>query len=888
MSIINNVLSKVLGSHNDRLIKKYNGQVSKINSLEEKMQAMSDDELVLMTETLKVRLKNKETEEGILAESFAVVREASKRVLGLRHYDVQLIGGMVLNEGSISEMGTGEGKTLVATLPAYLNSLAGKGVHIVTVNDYLAKRDSEWMGEVFSFLGLSVGVVVSGMSSAEKQEAYSCDITYATNNELGFDYLRDNMAFSQEQKTQKTLAFAIIDEVDSILIDEARTPLVISGPTGDHAEVYNAIDKMIPSFTLQTEVGEGKEVEVLVPGDYTLDEKHKQVFLSDDGHIKAEEMLIEAGALAPESSLYDASNIILMQHLLSGLRAHILFKKNVDYLVKDDEVVIVDEFTGRTMEGRRWSEGLHQAIEAKEGVSIKKENQTLASITYQNYFRLYEKLSGMTGTAETEASELQDIYGLEVVVVPPNTLSSRIDHSDLIFGTMSEKLNAVMEDIQGCQKTLQPVLVGTNSIESSESVSTMLTKNKIKHEVLNAKQHQREAEIIANAGAPGAVTISTNMAGRGTDIVLGGRPIDGASETEKEAWKLKHKRVIDSGGLHIIGTERNESRRVDNQLRGRAGRQGDIGSTRFYLSLEDSLMKIFASEKTASMMKKLGMKEGEALEHSWLNKTIANAQKKVEGMHYDARKHLLEYDDVANDQRKVVYELRDELMGTEDVKDRYEIIRNGVISDLFSEYISLKVPEEDWDVEGLQNELIGSYGTNIPVQKSIDEGLELDEILEITQQGFSTSHDFKEKTLGSETMRTFEKAVMLRALDHHWKDHLAIMDQLRQSVNLRGYGQKNPVQEFKRESFSMFTTLLETINIEIVRALCSVNLEQVKTQSEVKPEVLTNKEKPTSVQKRAPAARKALSTGQPAKNLKVGRNDPCPCGSGKKYKQCHG
>ena len=888
MSIINNVLSKVLGSHNDRLIKKYNGQVSKINSLEEKMRSMSDDELILMTAALKERLNNKETEESILAESFAVVREASQRVLGLRHYDVQLIGGMVLNEGSIAEMGTGEGKTLVATLPAYLNALDDKGVHIVTVNDYLAKRDAEWMGKVFSFLGLSVGTVVSGMSGEEKQKAYACDITYATNNELGFDYLRDNMAFSQDQKTQKKLAFAIIDEVDSILIDEARTPLVISGPTGDHAEVYSSINKMIPSFTLQTEVGEGKEVEVLVAGDYTLDEKHKQVFLSDDGHIKAEEMLIEAGAIPPESSLYDASNIILMQHLLSGLRAHVLFKKNVDYLVKDDEVVIVDEFTGRTMEGRRWSEGLHQAIEAKEGVSIKKENQTLASITYQNYFRLYNKLSGMTGTAETEASELQSIYGLEVVVVPPNTKSSRVDHSDLIYGTMNEKLDAVMKDIQECQQTMQPVLVGTNSIESSESVSELLTKNKIKHEVLNAKQHQREAEIIANAGAPGAVTISTNMAGRGTDIVLGGRPVEGASEAEKESWRLKHKSVIDSGGLHIVGTERNESRRVDNQLRGRSGRQGDIGSTRFYLSLEDSLMKIFASEKTASMMKKLGMKEGEALEHSWLNKTIANAQKKVEGMHYDARKHLLEYDDVANDQRKVVYQLRDELMGTEDVKDRYEIIRNGVVSDLFSEYISTKVPEEDWDVEGLQSALIGSYGTNIPIQKSIDEGLEVDEILKITQQGFSTSHDFKEKTLGAETMRTFEKAVMLRALDHHWKDHLAVMDQLRQSVNLRGYGQKNPVQEFKRESFSMFTVLLETINIEIVQALCSVSLEQSIKQPEANPEVLTKKEKSSSVQKRIPAARRSISTGQPAKNLKVGRNDPCPCGSGKKYKQCHG
>jgi len=887
MSIINNVLSKVLGSHNDRLIKKYNGQVSKINSLEEKMRSMSDDELVSMTAELKERLSNKESEESILAESFAVVREASQRALGLRHYDVQLIGGMVLNEGSIAEMGTGEGKTLVATLPAYLNALAGKGVHIVTVNDYLAKRDSEWMGKVFSFLGLSVGTVFSGMSGDEKQKAYSCDITYATNNELGFDYLRDNMAFSQEQKTQKALAFAIIDEVDSILIDEARTPLVISGPTGDHAEVYIAIDKMIPSFTLQTEVGEGKEVEVVIAGDYTLDEKHKQVFLTDDGHIKAEDMLIEAGALPPESSLYDSSNIILMQHLLSGLRAHILFKKNVDYLVKDDEVVIVDEFTGRTMEGRRWSEGLHQAIEAKENVSIKKENQTLASITYQNYFRLYEKLSGMTGTAETEASELQTIYGLEVVVVPPNTISSRVDHSDLIYGTMNEKLDAVMKDIQVCQKIMQPVLVGTNSIESSESVSALLTKNKIKHEVLNAKQHQREAEIIANAGAPGAVTISTNMAGRGTDIVLGGRPLEGSSEAEKELWKAKHQSVIDSGGLHIIGTERNESRRVDNQLRGRSGRQGDIGSTRFYLSLEDSLMKIFASEKTASMMKKLGMKEGEALEHSWLNKTIANAQKKVEGMHYDARKHLLEYDDVANDQRKVVYQLRDELMGTEDVKERYETIRDGVISDLFFEYISPKVLEADWDPEGLEKALSLDYASDIPIQKSIDAGLDTDQLLNMLLKGFSVAHATKEAAVGSETMRTFEKAVMLRALDQHWKDHLAVMDQLRQSVNLRGYGQKNPVQEYKRESFSMFTVLLDTINIEMVRALCSLSIESANAAIAKESNDLRNQEKEISSKPKNSIAQRPKIIRQPSK-LKVGRNDPCPCGSGKKYKQCHG
>ena len=888
MSIINNVLSKVLGSHNDRLIKKYNSQVNKINSLEEHMKSLSDSDLSSMTDKLKERLKENESVESVLPEAFAVVREASQRTLGLRHYDVQLIGGMVLDEGSISEMGTGEGKTLVATLPAYLNAITGKKVHIVTVNDYLASRDAEWMGKVFSFLGLSVGTSISGMSGEEKQKAYSCDITYATNNELGFDYLRDNMAFSQEQKMQKELSFAIIDEVDSILIDEARTPLVISGPTGDHAQVYKAINKMIPSFTLQTEKGEGKEVEIILPGDYTLDEKHKQVFLSDDGHIKAEDMLIEAGALKEGSSLYDASNIMLLQHLISGLRAHVLFQKNVDYIVQNDDVVIVDEFTGRTMEGRRWSEGLHQAIEAKENVSIKQENQTLASITYQNYFRLYEKLAGMTGTAETEASELQDIYGLEVVVVPPNTKSTRVDHSDLIYGTMDEKLDAAIKDIQDCQKRQQPVLVGTNSIESSESVSALLKKHKINHEVLNAKQHEREAEIIANAGAPGAVTISTNMAGRGTDIVLGGRLPEGANDADRQAWKKRHNAVIDSGGLHIVGTERNESRRVDNQLRGRAGRQGDIGSTRFYLSLEDNLMKIFASEKTAAMMKKLGMKEGEALEHSWLNKTIANAQKKVEGMHYDARKHLLEYDDVANDQRKVVYELRDELMGTEDVKVRYEIIRDGVISDLFADHISPKALEEDWDIKGLQDILLRSYGTDIPLQGMVDQGMEVQKILEVIQNGFSVSHKVKEDRLGIEPMRTFEKAVMLRALDHHWKEHLAVMDQLRQSVNLRGYGQKNPVQEFKRESFSMFTELLDTINIEIVQALCSVNLEQVSTQQEKILEEQAQEEKPRQPQRAAPPKRRMASSKQPIKNLKVGRNDPCPCGSGKKYKQCHG
>ena len=888
MSIINNVLSKVLGSNNERLIKKYTGLVARTSSFESQMQSLSDQDLADKTNQFRERLNSKETLDDILPEAFAVVREASQRSLGLRHYDVQLIGGMVLNEGSISEMGTGEGKTLVATLPAYLNALDGKGVHIVTVNDYLAKRDAEWMGKVFSFLGLQVGTAISGMSSEEKKAAYACDITYATNNELGFDYLRDNMAFSQEQKTQKALNYAIIDEVDSILIDEARTPLVISGPTDDHAEVYRAIDKMIPKFTLQTETGEGKEVVVIEPGDYTVDEKHKQVYLSDDGHVKAEDMLIEAGALAEGSSLYDAGNIILMQHLISGLRAHILFQKNVDYLVKDDEVVIVDEFTGRTMEGRRWSEGLHQAIEAKENVSIKKENQTLAAITYQNYFRLYEKLAGMTGTAETEASELHDIYGLEVVVVPPNTKSFRIDNSDLIYGTMGEKLDAVVIDIEECQKKQQPVLVGTSSIESSEGVSDLLKKHNIKHEVLNAKQHQREAEIIANAGAPGAVTISTNMAGRGTDIVLGGRLPEEATESEKNTWKEKHESVISSGGLHIIGTERNESRRVDNQLRGRSGRQGDIGSTRFYLSLEDSLMKIFASEKTASMMKKLGMKEGEALEHSWLNKTIANAQKKVEGMHYDARKHLLEYDDVANDQRKVVYQLRDGLMGTEDVKDRYEIIRDSVISDLFFEHISPKVLEEDWDIEGLHSALILDYGADIPIQQRLDDGLDVDELLKIVLEGLALAHEAKENTIGSETMRVFEKAVMLRALDHHWKEHLSVMDHLRQSVNLRGYGQKNPVQEFKRESFSMFTLLLEIINIEMVKALCSVDVGQKNNNPEETPRAENPQSNSVAIQNKRPVVQRSTATRRPAKPKKVGRNDPCPCGSGKKYKRCHG
>jgi len=799
---------------------------------------------------------------------------------------------MVLNDGNIAEMGTGEGKTLVATLPAYLNALSGSGVHVVTVNDYLAARDAQWMGKVFNFLDLSVGIVTSSMPPEDKKVAYACDIVYATNNELGFDYLRDNMAFTTEQKVQRDLNFAIIDEVDSILIDEARTPLIISGPADDYSAVYQAINKMIPSFNKQTESGEGKEVVIKEAGDYTVDEKHKQVFLTDDGHAKAEEMLINAGALPEGASLYDASNILLMQHISSALRAHVLFQKDVDYIVQEDEVVIVDEFTGRTMPGRRWSEGLHQAIEAKEGVSIKKENQTLASITFQNYFRLYNKLSGMTGTADTEAVEFQDIYALETVVVPPNQPSTRNDMSDQIYLTLEEKLEAIALDVESCQKSGQPVLVGTSSIENSEAISALLEQRKIKHEVLNAKQHEREAQIIANAGSIGAVTIATNMAGRGTDIVLGGKLVEDANDTQKADWAKQHEAVIQAGGLHIVGTERNESRRVDNQLRGRSGRQGDIGSTRFYLSLEDNLMRIFASEKMAAMMQRLGMEKGEAIEHKMVNRAIENAQKKVEGMNYDARKHLLEYDDVANDQRRVIYQLRDELMSVNDVQDRFIQIREGVIGDLFMGYISAEQAEEDWDVEGMHNALKADYSADFPLQQWLDEGVDVDELESRIVQGLGAICDYKEGIAGAESMRGFEKAVMLQTLDHYWKEHLAAMDYLRQSVNLRGYAQKNPTQEFKRESFTMFESLLDTINIEIVKSLSSVTINENTKANDVEQQ--NNEE--------AQAQHEALGTtgvddheveaatqeAEQTKVEKVGRNEPCPCGSGKKYKNCHG
>lgn len=892
MSIINKILSKIVGSRNERLVKELSKTVKGINDLEEGIQALSDEQLRAKTQEFKDRYESQESLDELLTEAFAVMREASVRVLGLRHHDVQLIGGMVLHNGNIAEMGTGEGKTLVATLPAYLNALSGKGVHIVTVNDYLAERDAEWMGKVLEFLGLSVGIVASNKPPEDKQVAYACDVVYATNNELGFDYLRDNMAFTTDQKVQRGLNFAIVDEVDSILIDEARTPLIISGPAADYAEVYRAINHMIPNFTKQIESGEGKEIVVEVPGDYTVDEKHKQVFLTDDGHSKAENLLIDAGALSEGASLYDASNILLMQHISSALRAHILFKIDDHYIIDGDEIVIVDEFTGRTMPGRRWSEGLHQAIEAKEGVSIKKENQTLASITFQNYFRLYAKLSGMTGTADTEAVEFQDIYNLETVVIPPNKISERDDKADQIYLTLEEKLEAIANDVGNCQETGQPVLVGTSSIENSEAISDLLTNKKIKHEVLNAKQHEREAIIIANAGSVGAVTIATNMAGRGTDIVLGGKLTDDATDQQKQDWSVEHAKVISAGGLHIVGTERNESRRVDNQLRGRSGRQGDVGSTRFYLSLEDNLMRIFASEKMATMMQRLGMEKGEAIEHKMVNRAIENAQRKVEGMNYDARKNLLEYDDVANDQRKVIYTLRDDLMDVDNVQDHFISIRKQVIGALFGGYITAEQAEEDWDVEGLHNALKADYKADFPLQKWLDEGVDVDELESRIVEGLSAICDYKEELAGSESMRGFEKAVMLQTLDHYWKEHLAAMDYLRQSVNLRGYAQKNPTQEYKRESFAMFTELLDTIDIEVVKSLSSVTINEntdasdVEQQDNEATEPQHDELGTTGVDNHEVEAleQQAYQRG----DEKVGRNDPCPCGSGKKYKNCHG
>lgn len=891
----------VVGSRNERLIKNKRKLVKKINALASEYEKLSDEALKAKTQEFRDRLAQGEKLDNLLPEAFATVREASTRVFGMRHFDVQLIGGMILHDGKIAEMKTGEGKTLMATLAAYLNALPGHGVHVVTVNDYLAKRDSEWMGRLYSFLGLTTGVIVSQLDSRERRQAYAADITYGTNNEFGFDYLRDNMAFSLEQKVQRDLHFAIVDEVDSILIDEARTPLIISGPTEEGTEVYVKTNEIIPFLTKQEKEGE--------KGDYTVDEKVRQIYLTEEGHERVERLMVEHGLMAEGSSLYDAANIRLMHYLNASLRAHVLFQRDVDYIVANNEVVIVDEFTGRIMPGRRWSEGLHQAIEAKEHVAIQNENQTLASITFQNYFRLYHKLSGMTGTADTEAFELNKIYGLEVVVVPTHRPMIRKDLGDVVYLTAREKYEAVAKDIKACVERGQPVLVGTTSIENSERLSALLKKQGIKHEVLNAKQHEREAHIVAQAGMPGAVTIATNMAGRGTDIVLGGNletelAALGEDEAESEkgrirgAWLDRHEQVIASGGLHVIGSERHESRRIDNQLRGRSGRQGDPGSTRFYLSLEDDLMRIFASERVAGLMQKLGMGDGEAIEHPWVTRSIENAQRKVESRNFDIRKEILAYDDVANDQRKVIYEQRNELMAAKDVSDIVSAIRGDVVNNVITQYIPPKTMEEQWDISGLEEHLHQDFNVHIPVRKMLDEDHTLQEealrnrIIDILEQ----NHKDKEQQISKEVLQHVEKSVMLQVLDNSWKEHLAAMDYLRQGIHLRGYAQKDPKQEYKREAFQMFSNLLDHIKYEVITILAKVQVrqeedvqaldEQMQAPKEMHfehAEASALEEPPQEI----PAEEKVAQPFVRASD-KVGRNDPCPCGSGMKYKQCHG
>jgi preprotein translocase subunit SecA len=894
------LVRSVFGSRNDRFLKKLNKKIGAINALEDEYAELSDERLALKTSDFRQRLERGETVDDLLSEAFAVVREAGKRALGMRHFDVQMLGAMVLHQGKIAEMRTGEGKTLVATLPAYLNALTGAGVHVITVNDYLAKRDAEWMGKLYSFLDLSVGVVLSGMDTEARKEAYGADITYGTNNEFGFDYLRDNMAFSIEQRVQRDLAYAIVDEVDSILIDEARTPLIISGPTDDRSDVYTQINQIVPKLVRQPEE-DG-------PGDYSVDEKSRQVVLTEAGHEHVESLLAEIGLLKEGESLYSAANISLMHHVSAALRAHALFQRDVDYVVANGEITIVDEFTGRTMPGRRWSEGLHQAVEAKEGVSIQQENQTLASITYQNYFRLYQKLSGMTGTADTEAYEFQQIYDLEVVVVPTHRDMVRQDLGDVIFLTAKEKYDAIIEDIRECITDGQPVLVGTASIETSEYLSGLLDREKIKHEVLNAKFHEREAQIIAQAGRPGAVTVATNMAGRGTDIVLGGsleaeieelKDPDKSKLAElKETWQKRHDEVIAAGGLHIVGTERHESRRIDNQLRGRSGRQGDPGSSRFYLSLEDNLMRIFASERVASLMQKLGMEEGEAIEHPWVTKAIENAQRKVEGRNFDIRKQLLEFDDVANDQRKHVYEQRRELMEADDVSENIKGLRHDVVNEFLDTYVPPRSFEENWDIEGLSHALQQEYGLKFDIAEWLENEESLDEegirkrILERVEAAYAE----KEQLAGSDVLRQFEKAIMLQVLDGHWKEHLAAMDYLRQGIHLRGFAQKNPKQEYKREAFEMFARMLQEIMRDVVGVLSKVEIrarddvEAVEEQrrQDTSEMQFQHRSPDSALEESEPAAGSAGNAPFVRKAKKVGRNDPCPCGSGKKYKQCHG
>ncbi len=906
------IVRKVFGSRNDRLIKRMYNTVEKINALEPEVEKLSDDELRARTEEFRQRLRDGETLDDLLPEVFATVREASRRVLGMRHFDVQLIGGMVLHQGKIAEMRTGEGKTLVATLAAYLNALPGKGVHVVTVNDYLARRDADWMGRIYRFLGMEVGVIVSNLPPEERKAAYAADITYGTNNEYGFDYLRDNMAFSADQRFQRGHNFAIVDEVDSILIDEARTPLIISGPAEDSSELYTRIDEIIPKLTRQNPITNDEGKPDFGPGDYAVDEKARQVHLSDEGHEHVERLLMEMGLLDEASSLYDTANIMLMHHVNAALRAHALFQRDVDYIVKDGEIVIVDEFTGRTMPGRRWSEGLHQAVEAKEGVPIKAENQTLASTTFQNYFRLYDKLSGMTGTADTEAYEFQQIYGLETVVIPTNRPMIRDDQGDLVFLTQQEKFEAIAEDIEDCVARQQPVLVGTASIETSELLSRMLKQKGIRHEVLNAKQHEREAMIVAEAGKPGAVTIATNMAGRGTDIVLGGNlEVEKAALGEnpdpeqlkalEEEWKQRHETVMKAGGLRMIGTERNESRRIDNQLRGRSGRQGDPGSTRFYLSLEDNLMRIFASDRVSGLMKKLGMKPGEAIEHPWVSRAIENAQRKVESRNFDIRKQLLEYDDVANDQRKAVYEQRNELMDSDDISATIEALRVDVVNKVIDRYIPPNSIEEQWDVPGLEAALKEEFALDAPVREWLeqDENLHEETLRQRIVDELTRIYKEKEALVGSEGMRQYEKGVMLQVLDTLWKEHLAAMDYLRQGIHLRGYAQKNPKQEYKREAFEMFSDMLERLKHEVISVLSHVEVRDRPPETEARrisdDAFQFQHEEFTGFDAEEGEAAPPDGGDIPEKpatfvreGRKIGRNEPCPCGSGKKYKQCHG
>ena len=901
-----NILTKIFGSRNERLLKQYGQVVRRINALEAEIAALSDAELKAKTAAFKERVAGGEEIDSVLPEAFAVVREAGKRTLQMRHFDVQLIGGMALHDGKIAEMRTGEGKTLVATLTAYLNALTGNGVHIVTVNDYLAQRDADWMGRIYRFLGLTVGVNLSQMNHADKQAAYAADITYGTNNEFGFDYLRDNMVFEAGQRVQRGLSYAIVDEVDSILIDEARTPLIISGQSDDNVDLYYRLNELAPKLS--------RQADEKASGDYWVDEKAHQVLLSEEGHEHAEGILAKAGLLPAGSSLYDAHNISLMHHLHAALRAHALFHRDQHYVVQNGEVVIVDEFTGRLMAGRRWSDGLHQAVEAKEGVPIQRENQTLASITFQNYFRMYSKLAGMTGTADTEAFEFQQIYHLETVVIPTNLPMIRRDENDLVFRTLQEKVDAIVADIKDCHERGQPVLVGTTSIENSEMLSGVLQKEKLPHQVLNAKQHAREAEIVAQAGRPKMVTIATNMAGRGTDIVLGGaiepqililREDETLSQQEKDAqiakmraeWQVRHEQVIAAGGLHIVGTERHESRRIDNQLRGRSGRQGDPGSSRFYLSLEDPLLRIFGGERLSAIMQRLKMPEGEPIEHPIVNRSIAKAQTRVESRNFDIRKQLLEYDDVANDQRRVIYEQRNELLETEDISETITNMVAGQLEDTASLYVPPESVEEQWDLPALETTLSSEYQLRAPVREWLKSEPELSDasLRERVRAAGQKQYEEKVGLVGPEMFHQFERNLMLTTVDQHWREHLASLDHLRQGIHLRGYAQKNPKQEYKREAFELFSDMLDRIKHDVVKVVLTVQVrtpqdvaavEEAPAVSNVRyqhagyDEALagTADDPPVAV-----ATRPFQRAGQ-----KVGRNDPCPCGSGKKYKHCHG